>query len=193
MADEENKQENEDSKSESNSGESMIKRLLPWIILTVVVIFCAGAGFGLGRLFAGSRTTDATEVDSSADNSNQKEDLSTPVGSEASSNNVWYYDLDPVVASLNEPSVTRYVRASLTLQMSSDLEQKKGTEIIDKKKPVLINWLTVYLSGLTLEDIRGDKNLKAIQWKVCESFNEILFPDSKAYLKEILIKEFPVQ
>ena len=106
---------------------------------------------------------------------------------------MWYYDLDPVVASLNEPSVTRYVRASLILQMSSELEQKKGTEILDTKKPVLINWLTVYLSGLTLEDIRGDKNLKAIQWKVCESFNEILFPDSKAYIKEVLIKEFPVQ
>ena len=189
MADEENK----DSKSESDGGESMIKRLLPWVILIVVVIFCAGAGFGLGRLFAGSRTPDTAAVDSAPDSSNQKGDLNTPGDSEASSNNVWYYDLDPVVASLNEPSVTRYVRASLTLQMSSDLEQKKGTEILDKKKPVLINWLTVYLSGLSLEDIRGDKNLKAIQWKVCESFNEILFPDSKAYLKEILIKEFPVQ
>jgi flagellar basal body-associated protein FliL len=107
--------------------------------------------------------------------------------------NVWYYDLDPVVASLNEPSVTRYVRASLTLQISTELEQSKGVALLDQKKPLLINWLTVYLSGLGLEDIRGDKNLRSIQSKICESFNDQLFPDAKPLILQVLIKEFPVQ
>ena len=97
------------------------------------------------------------------------------------------------VANLNEPSVTRYVRASLTLEMSSDMDVEKGAVFLDEKKPILINWLTVYLSSLGLEDIRGDKNLRSIQSHVRDAFNEQLFPDSKSQIKQVLIKEFPVQ
>jgi flagellar basal body-associated protein FliL len=109
------------------------------------------------------------------------------------SEKVWYYDLDPVVANLNEPGVTRYVRATFMLEVSSEMDKKKGAAFLDEKKPVLINWLTVYLSSLGLEDIRGDKNLRSIQLRVCEAFNEKLFPHSKPLIKRVLIKEFPVQ
>jgi len=77
--------------------------------------------------------------------------------------------------------------------MSSELDRKKGTAFLDAKKPILVNWLTVYLSGLSLEDIRGDKNLKSIQSRILEAFNEKLFPDSRPQIKLVLIKEFPVQ
>jgi hypothetical protein len=53
--------------------------------------------------------------------------------------------------------------------------------------------LTVYLSSLGLEDIRGDKNLRSIQSRVREVFNENLFPGAKPQIKNVLIKEFPVQ
>jgi len=97
------------------------------------------------------------------------------------------------VANLNEPSVTRFVRASLTLEMSAEMDVEKGTAFLDEKKPILINWLTVYLSSLGLEDIRGDKNLRSIQSHIRDAFNEKLFPDSKPQIKQVLIKEFPVQ
>ena len=172
---------------------SFVGRLLPWIVMVVVVAVCAGAGLGLGRLFAGPRQPEPAEPGSARDESAGATDLETTDDSIEDSENVWYYDLDPVVANLNEPSVTRYVRATLTLQISSDLEKKKGTAILDEKKPILINWLTVYLSSLSLEDIRGDKNLKSIQSHVREAFNEKLFPDSRPQIKQVLIKEFPVQ
>jgi len=185
--------EQEGSKAEKSDKKSLIGRLLPWVIMVVVVALCAGAGFGLGRLFAGSPTPGAAESDLKPDESAQIEDLKADDDSAKDSEDVWYYDLDPVVANLNEPSVTRYVRASLTLEMSSELDEKDGTAFLDEKKPLLINWLTVYLSGLRLEDVRGDKNLRSIQSQIREAFNEELFPNSKPQIKQVLIKEFPVQ
>jgi len=77
--------------------------------------------------------------------------------------------------------------------MSADMDVKKSTAFLDEKKPILINWLTVYLSSLGLEDIRGDKNLRSIQSQIRDAFNEKLFPDSKPQIKQVLIKGFPVQ
>ncbi len=186
----EGQEEQEDPKAEKSDKKSLIARFLPWIIMVVVVLICAGAGFSVGRLFAGSGTP---ESESGADPQSLTEDLKADNDSAEDSGKVWYYDLDPVVANLNEPSVTRYVRASLTLEMSADMDVKKGTAFLDEKKPILVNWLTVYLSGLSLEDVRGDKNLRSIQSHIRDAFNEKLFPDSKSQIKQVLIKEFPVQ
>ena len=186
-------QEESDSNVESSPGKSLIGRLLPWIILGGVVLSCAGAGFGVGRLFAGSRTAGEAPPKPQSKEQQQADELAANDASADGSGKTWYYDLDPVVANLNEPSVTRYVRATFTLEMSAEVDKKKGAAFLDEKKPILINWLTVYLSSLRLDDIRGDKNLKSIQSQVREAFNEKLFPDSKPQIKQVLIKEFPVQ
>jgi flagellar basal body-associated protein FliL len=193
IKEQEEQEEQKDPKAEKSEKKSLIARFLPWIILFVVVLICAGAGLSVGRLFAGSGTPEAAESDSESGASAQTEDLKADTDSAANSGKVWYYDLDPVIANLNEPTVTRYVRASLTLEMSADMDIKKGSAFIDEKKPILINWLTVYLSSLSLEDIRGDKNLRSIQSHVRDAFNEKLFPDSESQIKQVLIKEFPVQ
>jgi flagellar basal body-associated protein FliL len=195
MADEETteRQEQESPAAEQGAKKSLIGRLLPWVILATVVLSCAGAGFGLGRLFAGSRMPEAPKSATKPAESKSTEDLGAHSDSASDAQKSWYYDLDPVVANLNEPSVTRYVRATFTLEISSELDKKKGTAFLEEKKPILINWLTVYLSSLRLDDIRGDKNLRSIQSHVCEAFNEKLFPDSKPLIRQVLIKEFPVQ
>ena len=185
----EGQEEQKDPKAEKSDKKSLIARFLPWIIMVVVVLICAGAGFSVGRLFAGSDTSEGAESDSKPDEPTQADDLKA----DDDSAKVWYYDLDPVVANLNEPTVTRYVRASLTLEMSADMDVKKGTVFLDEKKPILINWLTVYLSSLGLEDVRGDNNLRSIQSHVRDAFNEKLFPNSQSQIKQVLIKEFPVQ
>jgi len=189
----EEQQVQEDAKTEMSDKKSLVTRFLPWIIIFVVVLICACAGLSVGRLFAGSGKSEAAEPGSESDASAQLKDLKADNESADDSAKVWYYDLDPVMANLNEPTVTRYVRASLTLEMSADMDVKKSTAFLDEKKPILINWLTVYLSSLGLEDIRGDKNLRSIQSQIRDAFNEKLFPDSKPQIKQVLIKEFPVQ
>jgi flagellar basal body-associated protein FliL len=193
IKEQEGQEEQKDTKGEKSDKKSLIARFLPWIIIFVVVLICAGAGFGLGRLFAGSGAPEADESSSKSGASAQIEDLKADNDSAKDSGKVWYYDVGPVVANLNEPNVTRYVRASLTLEMSADFDVKKGTVFLDEKKPILINWLTVYLSSLSLEDIRGDNNLRSIQSHIRDAFSEKLFPDSKSQIKQVLIKEFPVQ
>ena len=193
IKEQEEQEEQEDPKAEKSDNKSLIARFLPWIIIFVVVLICACAGLSVGRLFAGSGTPEGAESGSESGESAQIEDLKADNHSSKDSAKVWYYDLDPVVANLNEPTVTRYVRASLTLEMSAEMNVKKGTAFLDEKKPILINWLTVYLSSLGLEDIRGDNNLRSIQSHIRDAFNEQLFPDSKPQIKQVLIKEFPVQ
>jgi len=166
---------------------------LKWIIMAVVVIVGAGAGFGLGRIFGGSGTTETAQATEGGPTLPEGIKAKPPDLTGDESQGTWYYDLEPVVANLDAPGVTRYVRLTLTLEIDESVEQKKGVVFIEEKKPLLTNWLTIYLAGLSLEDIRGDRNLKSIQSQVLDAFNEKLFPDSKPRIRRVLFKEFAVQ
>jgi flagellar basal body-associated protein FliL len=191
MADaEETKEKQETPDKQEGQKKSLVGRLLPWIIMFVVVVVCAGAGLGLGKILAGTGDKKAADEKTQAEEKNAEEEKLDLGGG---SGKLWYYNLEPqVVANLNEPGVTRYVSASLTLQMSS-INEKQIRVFLDEKTPIMRNWLYIYLSSLTLENIKGDKNLKSIQSQICDGFNKELFPDAKPQIKQILIREFPVQ
>ncbi|MHC4534068.1 MAG: flagellar basal body-associated FliL family protein [Planctomycetota bacterium] len=180
----EEKGEKDGKKTETDEKKSLIARLLPIVIIVIVVVIFTGTGFTLGRLIAGSPASQTA----GAAEQNQSENMDAE-NSEGS----WYYHLEPVIANLDVDDVTRYVKASLTLEISVDVDVKEGTAFIDEKKPILRNWLTIYLASLRLEDIKGDRNYKRIQSQVLDAFNEKLFPDSKPKIKNILFKEFAVQ
>lgn len=194
MADNEETKEQEqkeEPKAEKEEKKSLIGRLLPIVVIVIVVGLCASAGFGLGRFLGGSDSPSG--LNSEANESDEEVDILADIASEDSSGEVWYYNLEPIIANLNEPNITRYVSASLTLEMSSSLDEKKGSKYLDEKIPIITNWLTIYLSGLSLEDIRGDKNLMTIKSNIRDSLNEKLFPNSKPQIKDVLIQKFPVQ
>jgi flagellar basal body-associated protein FliL len=165
--------------------------LLPWIITAAVVLVCAGAGFGLARLFAGPAKPHPTAP--AAQNEQPSPEQLKPEAPAANTQDAWYFDLEPVVANLDEPGATRYVQAALTLEMSTEIDPKKGAEFLVQKKPLLTNWLAIYLASLNLERTRGDKNLRRIQSEVLDAFNEKLFPNSKPLIKRVLFKEFAIQ
>ncbi len=183
-------EQQETTKTEGGKKKSFVARLLPKIIVVLVVVIFAGVGFTLGRLFAGSSVS---QVPVASENGLSDLESIKIKGSDDDSQKSWYYHLEPVIANLNVADVTRYVKASLTLEVSADLDEKKGTAFLDEKKPILTNWLTVYLASLGLDDIRGYGNLKRIQSQMLDAFNEKLFPDSKPQIKQILFKEFAVQ
>jgi len=174
------------------------KFLLKAGIMAVVVIFCAGAGFGLGRLFGGSTSPPgggpaAAPAQAGAEPTDTPRPAMGGASATQSASGGWYYDFEPVVANLNEPGVTRYIRVALTLQISAELDQKKGSALMEENKPLLKNWLTIYLASQSLEDIRGNRNLQRIQSEILDAFNEKLFPDAKGKIKNVLFKEFAVQ
>ena len=198
MADEDNvknqeQEEQQDAKQDSDNKKASGPPILLIIIMLVVAIICAGAGFGLGRLYGSPKTNETarTAKDKSTEPVDLTENPSDSTGAE--SKGTWFYPLEPIVANLNEPSVTRYVRVTLIIEVDAQVDKKKGTAFIEDKKPILTNLLTIYLASLSLEEIRGDKNLKRIQSQLVDSFNEKLFPDAKPQIKRILFKEFAVQ
>jgi len=53
--------------------------------------------------------------------------------------------------------------------------------------------MTTYLAGLSLEDVRGTRNLTRIKKEVLDEFNRILFNEGKPFIERALFKEFAVQ
>lgn len=199
MADEKDVEKREDleqGKIDKGSGKAgslktLAGRFSPWIIMTVVVALCVGAGFGLGRVFASRRETETAEPSQQAKPAHTQ--LLKASGAATDSEKTWYYDLEPVVANLNEPGITRYVRVTLTLEISGEVDQKKAIAFFEQKNPLLKNWLTIYLASQTLEDIRGERNLRRIQSQISDVFNEKLFPDTKPQIRGVLFKELAIQ
>jgi flagellar basal body-associated protein FliL len=179
----------ETDKSDKAQRTGIFARLLPWIVMAVVVLGCAGAGFGLAQLFAGSKKTrtDASIQQQKAPEEYISQDVS------ADSGGTWFYQMEPVIANLDVPGITRYVRTSLVLEINQQVDEQKGTALLEEKKPVLLNWLSIYLAGLTLEDIRGERNQRRIQTQIRDAFNETLFPDAKPQIVHVLFKEFAIQ
>ncbi|MHC4757463.1 MAG: flagellar basal body-associated FliL family protein [Planctomycetota bacterium] len=184
-------QEPKNEDKQSSSG------MLFWIILVVVVAGSAGAGIGVGRIFARSKDKSQTEQQTTPAPEPQQQLESDAILAEDTSENPksWYYDPPEsliIVANLNEPGVNRYVRMSLIMEVDPVVDQARGTAFLDEKKPVLVNYLTVYLSSLSIEDVRGDKNLKRIQTQIKDLLNEKLFPNAKPQIISILFKEFSI-
>jgi len=172
---------------------------LQWIIIAAVPAICAGAGFGLGRLLGHWTATETTDsAGGAAPTQAQLSSHGTPSltradGAQKNVQKGWYFDLEPVVANLNEPGATRYVRVALTLEISPELDERKATAFLQQNTPLLKNWLTIYLAGKTIEDMRGDRNLQRLQLEILDTFNEKLFPDATPQIKRVLIKEFAIQ
>jgi flagellar basal body-associated protein FliL len=182
---------NQDSEVAKEVEKTSSGGMLRWIIMVVVVVVCAGAGFGLGRLFGRTgapQTAEPSQQNQPTQQENPEENDSTTDPQKG-----WYYELEPVVACLDEPGVTRYARLALTLRISSDLSAKQGTVLLEEKRPVLRDWLSIYLASLKVDDIRGETNQRRIKLQILDAFNERLFPDAKPQIRKILFKEFVVQ
>ena len=198
MADDKKAQDDakvEDS-SESKQADAKIG-IVTWAILAVIVVLCAGSGFVLGRLFAGSSSPETTESSQKDEPAQAKKTPKAETETDDSSTNskdTWYYnDLESVVVNPDEPGATRYIRVGLILEISSGLSEDKAKELIEAQKPPLINWLNLYFKSLTLDEMEDDRDMKRILSQICDAFNEMLFPDAKPQIKKILIREFNIQ
>ncbi len=177
----------ENKTTENQAEKTGRSSLTDFLMIGIVALTCSAAGFGLSHFLAKSSGKPAE--DNVADAPVETPDKPT----ERTNQKNWFYDLEPVVANLNVPGATRFVRATLTLEINSKLDEEKGRELINYKTPILKNWLTMYLASLSLDDVRGDRNLRRIQSQTLQAFNEELFGDSEPLVINVLFKEFPIQ
>jgi flagellar basal body-associated protein FliL len=184
-------EEKHDKKEQPENNEKNLGIISILIIAAVLLVFII-SGFVIGKKMGGGNIADPNQRVKFK--SEGKIDSNKPDKTEKQADGEsWYYELDPVLANLNSPGATRYVRAVLVLQMSPEISKNDGEKLLEKKKPILVNWLTIYLSNLSLEQATGEENIQRIRANVLDAFNEKLWPDSKPKIEKILLKEFPIQ
>lgn len=190
MADEEDQGDNVVEAESEAPKKSGSKSLLPWILLGVIVPLCAGAGFGLGRLIAGGSEPAAAD----APEQPELPDYMNLMAVEGTDQKSWFFqELEPVVANLADPGATRYIRAGFMLEMTGSFDPTSGTLWLGEKKPLVKNWLAIYLASQTVEDLQGERNLNRVLSEIRDLLNERLFPDVKPPIEKVLLSEFAIQ
>ncbi|MCE5279973.1 MAG: flagellar basal body-associated FliL family protein [Planctomycetaceae bacterium] len=103
-----------------------------------------------------------------------------------------FINFEPIIVNANEPRLQRYIRASITLVIRREHEVQVN-EILAKRKDEVKNWMITYLSGCSLEEVRGPRNLNRVRREIHDSLNEMLWPNQKPLIENVLLKEFQVQ
>lgn len=97
-----------------------------------------------------------------------------------------------VVVNLDEGRMSRYLRISISLQISKSKEDHLKKQI-EAKKIILRNWLLSKISDLDLDDIRGGAGQNRLRREIREQFNAVLCPDGYDEIHDVLFEEFNVQ
>jgi flagellar protein FliL len=148
------------------------KRKLGWILICVVSILAGAAApiaLGAAKLFSSGSGKNAEQED---------EQVSLPFGEAA--------------VNLSEGRMTRYLRVKIVIQVQA-ADVKDFTKRLDKRKPVMKDWLIGHLSGKTLKDVGGTASVKRIQREIQDRFDELLYPEGDGKPFEVLFEEFVVQ
>lgn len=95
-------------------------------------------------------------------------------------------ELPALVVNLNEPEGTRYLKATIAIQLVDD----KVTAEVDRLKPVIKDQFLRELSELNFRQTMGAKNKLAVKRRLLKRFNELLGSEAGT---EIFLTEFIVQ
>ena len=183
-------EEKKDEKKEDQGEKKPASKgsLIGTIIMVLVVLICGAGGYGLSFIFA--------KGEASPEDAQVQEEPSDAVENLLSNSDEaqpWMFEMSPIIANLDEPGATRMIRITVMVEMSADLDETEGMLFLGKKEPYLRDWVSTYLSGLTLDKVGGSGNRERIKLSIFEKFGEILFPGAKSYVKKILIKDYAIQ
>jgi flagellar protein FliL len=97
-----------------------------------------------------------------------------------------------VVVNLGEERLTRYLRVRIILVVEEG-DVKDTTELLQKQKAFLKNWLIGYLSDQSLLDVGRNVGVNRIRREIRDQFNAMLYQDGMERIHDILFDEFVVQ
>ena len=106
-----------------------------------------------------------------------------------------YIELEPVIVNLDEHRLMRYVRATVVLELDATNKRQlqQVQDLIERRRLVLKNRLTLFLAGKTPDEVRGDKALRHLERRILDDFNQELWPNKKGLIRDAMFKEFAVQ
>ncbi len=192
MADEEAKKEDQEEKKEESKAkeESSGLGLNTYLIAAGIFLAATVGGFSLAQLI-GPNPLKPSEAKAAIEKTETFDEM---MKNTSGDEKIWYYDIEPpILANLNEPGVTRMLRAAITLELTPKMSQEKGEVFLEEKTRILRGFTTTYLANLTLEQVRGSRNLTRLQSELKEHFNELLFPESKPYVTGVIFRDFIIQ
>ena len=154
------------------------------IILAAAVVVMALMGFGVARMLSPS----PEPVQAAGD----EEPAEPPLEEFDMQAQFEYIEFGAVTVNLDEPRMARYLQALPILAVRKE-HKTVVAKLIELKMPELNSWLTVYLHGCTLDDVRGTKNLNRIRRELRDAFNDQLFGNGRPLINHVLFKEFKIQ
>lgn len=165
-----------------------------WIITASIIVVGILGGFALAQLLGPSGPPKLAEAGEITDPQNMKKTWDQLVTENSENNEPWYYDqLEPIIANLDEPGITRHVRATIVLEISPEMDKEKGGLFLQDKKIIIKDFLSTYFAGLSLERVRGSRNRTRIKNEIKEHLNDLIFPNSKPFILNVLTQDFSVQ
>jgi len=187
----------EDAGEETSDAATPPRKLRLFLILCAGVAFAAGgAGYAVAVFTTGQTplapASAQADEQQTADAEPPTTDAVPPPKPAEDTENYLYKDLQPITVNLDEPRLARYVHATITMAIPQQDFAVAGKRI-DAETRVLRDWLTVYLTSLTLDDVRGAANLNRIRREILDAFNQELWPESKPLIRKVLFKEFAVK
>lgn len=103
-----------------------------------------------------------------------------------------YVQFGEAVVNLNEDRLTRYLKVKILLVADAH-DEKPLTELVQKKKPILKNWLIAYLSDKSLQEVSGASGMNKLRREIWHQFNTELYSDGSEKILDIFFEEFMVQ
>jgi flagellar basal body-associated protein FliL len=176
-------------KDKDGGGNEQKKMLVRIGIIAGVVVVFGLVGFGLGKLLkpgpqeAVADGAEAREQEA-IDNSEVLEQIEN-------SEEYAYKELEAITVTLNERRGNRYLRCTMLLKIKKPDEKVVNT-MLEKNKAEIQDWLLRYLSSLTVSDVLGQKNINRVRRRIGDEMNELLWPQGRPRIVEVLLKEFNV-
>jgi flagellar basal body-associated protein FliL len=164
--------------------------LITWLVIAGISFAGMVGGFALAQLMAAPAEEEVVEEPKENLTKESYNELYTETPQEARS---WSYDLEPTVGNLDEAGSMRFLRVSISLEMSPELDAEKSMGYLDEREAVMKDFITTYVAGLSLERVKGSSNLNRIKKELRDGFNELLFPEGKPLVLRVFLREFAIQ
>lgn len=149
------------------------RRLLNWVLWGFVGILAMAAGVALPFLVSLKSLPVFTKL--FGPTTEQKTAIVT-------------FEVPPV--NIKEGNGNRYLKIQILLVM--DGPEKDMTDLINKHKPFLKDWLISYLSDKSLKQLQGKAMQNSIRREIKVHFNDRISPDGSEKISEVLFAEFQI-
>ena len=103
-----------------------------------------------------------------------------------------FIDFAPMVVNLDDGRLNRYLLVDFSLQTSRSSYGRISQAIL-RKKALVQDSLTSYLSDKTLSEVRGSSAQDLIRRDIKDRLNTLLFPDGSDEIEAVLFQQFAIQ